>query len=206
MTRCAIVYCLTCKAAGKRYVGQTIKTLEQRWKEHLRDALSGKGWKLGDALRKHGAGSFTIKTIERCTLARRFKREAHHVKRLNTFYCGLNSTPGGWGPIDSKIMSEAQYRVSAKKSASLKKTLSSAAAKKRCSVASNKMWSDKKNRKKCSTRMKRLWRSKCYRKKQHLALSAAAKKTWKSKSYRKKQCSRISAGVKKWHKQKEKSK
>lgn len=28
------IYCLTCSASGKKYIGQTTQTSEKRWKQH----------------------------------------------------------------------------------------------------------------------------------------------------------------------------
>ena len=46
------------------YIGQTIKTYQERWKEHLSLARNGKGFAIHDAMRKYGLDNFEIKLIE----------------------------------------------------------------------------------------------------------------------------------------------
>ena len=43
---------------GKMYIGQTIKTLEERKQQHLLNAKKGKGYKFQEALRYWGADNF----------------------------------------------------------------------------------------------------------------------------------------------------
>lgn len=58
------IYRYTNRRNGKRYVGQTASTPEQRWNEHLRDARKGRGTLLAKAIRKYGADAFVREVID----------------------------------------------------------------------------------------------------------------------------------------------
>ena len=40
------------------YIGKTVNTLEDRWDQHVGDALRGSDLAIHNAIRKHGADSF----------------------------------------------------------------------------------------------------------------------------------------------------
>ena len=54
-----IVYLLYCMTSRMGYVGQTTRTLEERWKEHM---LWGKDL-IGEAIREHGAETFELSVL-----------------------------------------------------------------------------------------------------------------------------------------------
>lgn len=56
-----IVYLITNKVSGKMYVGQTIKTISQRWKQHV--ANKGLQRALSCAIRKYGQDGFLVESI-----------------------------------------------------------------------------------------------------------------------------------------------
>jgi group I intron endonuclease len=59
------IYCHTNKVNGKRYVGQTLGTMEKRWVEHVAAARGGWGCRvLSAAIRKHGPESFDHEVLE----------------------------------------------------------------------------------------------------------------------------------------------
>jgi group I intron endonuclease len=58
-----IIYLITNKVNGKKYVGQTVKALKHRWNQHKRDARVGSTQSLHCAVRKYGPTSFTIEVI-----------------------------------------------------------------------------------------------------------------------------------------------
>jgi group I intron endonuclease len=62
-----IVYLITNKINGKKYVGQTIWDENRRFKRHVYDAMTGKwDYPLHRAIRKYGKDSFDIKILVRC--------------------------------------------------------------------------------------------------------------------------------------------
>lgn len=61
----ALVYKITNKVNGKIYIGETTRTLEQRWKEHCEQANNYEyGSLLHAAIRKYGEDNFTKEIIE----------------------------------------------------------------------------------------------------------------------------------------------
>src|SRR5271157_67778 len=53
-----VIYLIRNKTNGKGYVGQTIRSIELRWMEHLQEARSGSMFPIHCAIRKYGAGNF----------------------------------------------------------------------------------------------------------------------------------------------------
>ena len=61
-----IVYLVTCRVTGKNYGGQTIRTVEERWAQHLGEAGPGRfETPLHRAIRKYGPGAFDVQVLER---------------------------------------------------------------------------------------------------------------------------------------------
>lgn len=102
-----IVYCVTNVKNGKRYVGWTNKTLEQRWKMHVRNALVRKRkFLLSEAIRKHGPGDevWTLEILQEVTTPEGAKLlEVKFIAEFNTNHLagghGYNMTPGGDGCV-----------------------------------------------------------------------------------------------------------
>lgn len=79
------------------YVGQTRVTVDSRFFEHMRRAISGRTEvpKLFDYIRKHNAENFTFEMLEMVDNDRRFEREQHWVEFHDTKNNGCNTTKGG---------------------------------------------------------------------------------------------------------------
>ena len=60
----SIIYRITSKTSGKKYIGWTVKTAEQRWKVHCHNADRGHTTHLHHAIRLYGPNDFIIETIE----------------------------------------------------------------------------------------------------------------------------------------------
>lgn len=91
-----IVYKITHPMINGPYIGQTVKTKEQRWKEHIRDAmgqharLKGCG-ALRDVIRAFGPDSFVITALETApTRADLNRLEARYIKEYDSINKGLN--------------------------------------------------------------------------------------------------------------------
>lgn len=86
------IYKITNINNGKSYIGQTKRTVEQRWKEHLYDE---KNILLIRAMKKYGVESFKIETIEQCTDCELDNREIYWISYYDTYNNGYNLTLGG---------------------------------------------------------------------------------------------------------------
>ena len=88
-----LVYAITNLLNGKKYVGQTTRTLEKRFKEHIRDFVSG----IGREIRKYGVENFKLEILEKCKNIDELNEcEIFWIKKLNSrFPNGYNKKPGG---------------------------------------------------------------------------------------------------------------
>lgn len=96
-----IIYLITNKINSKVYVGQTICSLDKRWKEHLRG--NGQCRALSSAIKKHGKVNFNIQIIESiedeersCLIDKLDTLERVYIKTYNSLSPnGYNLTSGG---------------------------------------------------------------------------------------------------------------
>lgn len=96
------IYCITNLINGKRYIGKTTETIEERWKEHCKDSQKDSENKrpLYDAFNKYGIENFKIEQIEELDNSELNNREIYWIKELNTYgHNGYNATKGGDGKI-----------------------------------------------------------------------------------------------------------
>lgn len=103
-----IIYLIKNKINGKKYIGQTIRSLELRWKEHLRrkdDFLIHK------AIMKYGKDNFEIELVEKTSVFSKLNNlERYYIKTLDTLMPnGYNMTSGG-----SEITKEIRKKISLK--------------------------------------------------------------------------------------------
>lgn len=63
------IYCHTHIESGRQYVGQTKKTMMQRWNQHVYTAMQEKvGWShFANAIRKHGKNAFSHRVLGVCS-------------------------------------------------------------------------------------------------------------------------------------------
>ena len=130
------IYVVTCAANGKRYVGYTSKTAEQRFAQHLLNAR----WKcitaLYHAIRKYGDAAFSVQEMfvceghaAACEAERRFIAEMGTVLPL-----GYNMTLGGDGvPLPRERIDE----INAKKRGSPRSEKQEAASARRKGVTAS---------------------------------------------------------------------
>lgn len=91
-----IVYCHTLN--GKKYVGYTGKTLDERLNDHIAEAAAGSDRHFCRAIRKYGIDNIISEELhisENKNEAKRKERE--FIKKLKTFTMGYNMTHGGTG-------------------------------------------------------------------------------------------------------------
>ena len=96
------IYCHTNKVNGKRYVGQTVDTMEERWKEHVSAAKSNQGARIfGAAIRKYGPDAFDHEILEVIVGTQKEVDIAEAkwiVQRGSRAPNGYNLAAGGGGP------------------------------------------------------------------------------------------------------------
>ena len=97
------IYKITNKINNKVYIGKTIRSLDIRFKEHLRDS-DIKDSKLYRAIRKYGPIHFHIQTIEETDNP--LEREKYWIEYYQSFKKGYNATIGGDGKpyIDHQLV------------------------------------------------------------------------------------------------------
>ena len=87
-----VIYKATCSITGKSYIGQTVRTLETRQKEHLK---AKDDYAFHRALRKHKPESFVWSILENCDDATLGDKEKYWISFYDTFRNGYNETEGG---------------------------------------------------------------------------------------------------------------
>ena len=95
------IYVITNDINGNQYVGKTTETLEERFKQHIKDSKKRRCEKrpIYDAMNKYGVEHFSIKELEQCDLENLATQEQYWVDKLDTYYNGYNATRGGDGKI-----------------------------------------------------------------------------------------------------------
>lgn len=98
------IYYVICTITNKWYFGQTVKTVEKRWKEHIGSAQRGSDHKFHRAIRKYGEENFTVEEVMwvKAPTKKELKAkldflERHFIQRYDTKRNGYNSTDGGDG-------------------------------------------------------------------------------------------------------------
>ena len=91
------IYKITNQVNGKIYIGQTYRTVELRWKEHL-SHINGR-YPINRAIKKYTPFSFKIETIEQCDDSHLDEREIYWIAfyHSNNAVYGYNCTAGGMG-------------------------------------------------------------------------------------------------------------
>jgi group I intron endonuclease len=94
------IYLITNFVTGKRYVGCTTKTIEERWIEHKSTAKGGSSAYLHKSIRKYGSGFFRIECLE-SVVGTREDLHAAEIRFIAYHDCmapkGYNLTHGGDG-------------------------------------------------------------------------------------------------------------
>lgn len=104
---------------NKCYIGQTSKSLDERWKEHLKEAKRKSTCAFHRAIRKYGAEAFEHKIL--CEIYRETTEqlkevldyyECYYIKYYNSYNHGYNMTAGGGGSLGYKFSQETRQRQS----------------------------------------------------------------------------------------------
>lgn len=94
--RTGIIYCATNLINGKQYVGQTIRKLQDRIKQHYLNSKNNTNNKFARALRKYGKQDWKWEVlVENISQDQLNLLEKSYIWGLSTFEFGYNSTTGG---------------------------------------------------------------------------------------------------------------
>lgn len=93
------IYKITNKINGKIYVGQTIKTLTERFQKHCWCTTTNDAYHFNmaikKAIRKYGKENFTIELIEEVEQDKLDEREVYWISYYDSYNKGYNCTLGG---------------------------------------------------------------------------------------------------------------
>ena len=86
---------------NKKYIGKTTKTIEQRFKEHLKDCKKRREEQrpLYNAMNYYGIEHFWIEELEKINVEDLEDREIYWINYYNSYKNGYNATIGGDGKI-----------------------------------------------------------------------------------------------------------
>ena len=86
-----IVYRALCVPSGKSYVGQTVRTLEQRWRAHKESQSACHALK--SAIRKYGAKAFVLSILDTANDQSDLNaKEEHWIATLGTVSPGVTTS------------------------------------------------------------------------------------------------------------------
>lgn len=95
----AYIYKITNLINNKCYIGKTLNTIQERWREHCSDYKKRDEEKrpLYSAMSKYGIENFKIEEIEQCNEDIVNDREKYWIEYYGSFKNGYNATIGGDG-------------------------------------------------------------------------------------------------------------
>lgn len=138
-TKCGHLYRLTFPN-GKSYIGITSRTANARFKEHCKNASSGRGIAVSNAINKHGHDSVLVETLIIAPWEYLIFIEPIVIKHFGTKYPnGYNISAGGEGVIGISPSAETRERL---RQANLGKKQSQETIEKRRESAKATVWSD----------------------------------------------------------------
>lgn len=97
MSKIRNIYLIYNNKNDKVYVGQTLKPIEDRFKEHINEAkmMRIETMPLYHAMNKHGIENFKIKLLEEVLEKQADEKERYYIKLYSSFKKGYNATIGG---------------------------------------------------------------------------------------------------------------
>lgn len=93
------IYKITNNINNKCYIGQTGRTIQVRWLEHIRPSKYKSDLPLYRAISKYGVDNFSIEEIEECDNTVLDEREIYWINYFDAYRNGYNCTEGGGGGI-----------------------------------------------------------------------------------------------------------
>lgn len=116
------IYCVICLPNEKWYFGQTIRSVNERFAQHILSAQRGSDHKFHRAIRKYGEENFLVEEVLTVSAPTKeiLKKKLDYVemrliKKLETHKCGYNSTDGGEGTLGLKLSEHAIRKMAESK-------------------------------------------------------------------------------------------
>lgn len=96
-----IIYKIQNKQNNKIYIGKTVNSIEERWQEHVDEALRGSSTLLHKSIVKYGVNNFFVDIVEECSNDILNEREKYYIQLFHSYMSegGYNMTFGGEGAI-----------------------------------------------------------------------------------------------------------
>lgn len=111
----AYIYKITNKINNKIYIGKTLKSIEERFKEHCSDYKRRDYEKrpLYSAMKKYGIENFKVEQVEECSSDIINEREKYWIEYYGSFKNGYNATIGGDGKtyIDRNLVIKTYNQI-----------------------------------------------------------------------------------------------
>lgn len=110
-----LVYVVTNKINGKRYVGQTSQSLIKRWKRHQYLLPHRRSSYLYNAIQKYGVDNFEIKPL--IIVACKSEMDYYEIELIRVWNLrnpqfGYNLTDGGGGMLGFRLSEDTKRRMS----------------------------------------------------------------------------------------------
>ena len=87
MTKYGRIYIIRNTINNKVYIGQTISSINLRFRNHLSAARNGGDYIIGKAIRKYGESNFYVELLEECLVEELNEREKYWI----SYYNAVNS-------------------------------------------------------------------------------------------------------------------
>lgn len=110
-----IVYLVTNRINGKRYVGQTSQPLQKRWNRHKSPMNHRRSSYLFNAINRHGADAFEIRPLVIVGTKQEmdlYEKQLIKIWDLRNPQKGYNLTEGGGGMLGFKLSKETKQKMS----------------------------------------------------------------------------------------------
>ncbi len=108
-----IVYVIENLINSHKYIGVTKQTLDQRFRQHMKDLKKGSKLTVHNAIRKHGIDSFRVYKIDDAeSLSELKEKEKYWIEKYDTFKNGYNETLGGEGSWGRKVTLKTKKLIS----------------------------------------------------------------------------------------------
>ena len=86
-----IIYLITNKVTGDRFIGQTTLPMNKTWAKHIEDSKRMSSTPLHKAFRKYGIDKFNIKLVDECDTSLLNEKEQYWIQYYDTINQGYNT-------------------------------------------------------------------------------------------------------------------